>query len=105
VISLKPRKPEVARPAIVRNSSLRRKVWERDQGICAECGRYSAKWQCDHTTALHVNGADTLENARTLCSSCHRRKSGSELTVKAKTDRLAERHALTMQRRKLGAGP
>ncbi len=50
---------------------------------------------------LHLGGADTLENARTLCQAHHRAKSNGELTVKAKADRLAARHALTMHRRKL----
>lgn len=102
MITLKPHKPDVPRAPIVRNSGLRRKVFERDQGICAECGRYSAKWEHDHIVPLHLGGADTLENARTLCRACHKRKSNGELTVKAKADRLAARHALTMQRRKLG---
>lgn len=99
--ALKPRAPHVERPAIVRNAGLRRKVWERDQGVCAECGRYSAHWEHDHVIPLHLGGADTLENSRTVCKSCHKRKSNGELTTKAKADRLAARHALTIQRRKL----
>ena len=97
--TLKPKKPEIKRPEIVRNPGLRKKVWERDQGICVDCGRFSAKWQHDHVIPLHLEGPDTLENSVTRCRACHRRKSNNELTVKAKADRLAARHELTIQRR------
>ncbi len=84
-----------------RNRYLRAKVLERDKGICADCGRYSAKWEHDHVVPLHLGGSDTLDNSVTKCRACHKRKSNGELTVKAKTDRLAERHALTRQRRSI----
>ena len=101
---LKPRAPHVERPAIARNAGLRRKVFDRDQGVCASCGRYSAKWEHDHVIPLHMGGADTLENSRTVCRACHKRKSNGELTTKAKADRLAARHALTLKRRSLSEG-
>jgi len=98
---LKPPKVEIERPAIMRNPGLRKKVWERDFGICANCGRFSAKWQHDHIVSLASGGADTLENSRTLCKSCHRSKTGPETTQRAKADRIRERHELTLKRLRL----
>lgn len=88
--ALKPKKQKIDRAPIARDSSLRRKVWERDQGICVDCRRFSKHWQHDHEIPLHLGGDDTLENSVTRCRSCHRRKSNGELTVKAKTDRLSQ---------------
>ena len=99
--ALKPRRLEIPRPKIKRNTGLRAKVWERDQGVCANCGRFSAKWQHDHILSLAMGGADTLENSRTLCKSCHRGKTGPETTARAKCDRLAQRHETFRQRRSL----
>ena len=95
----------IRREPITRNSGLRRKVFERDQGFCIDCGRFSAHWQHDHAVALHIGGGDTLENSVTRCKTCHRRKSNGELTVKAKTDRLAARHELTARRKLLPPTP
>ena len=86
---------------ITRKKGLRSKVFERDRGVCVDCGRFSVKWQCDHQTALHIGGSDTLDNAVTRCQTCHRRKSNGELTIKAKMDRLAERHELTQDRKRI----
>ena len=101
MLALKPKAPRVHRAAVTRNAGLRRKVFDRDQGVCAECGRFSARWEHDHVIPLHMGGADTLENSRTVCKSCHKRKSNGELTTKAKADRLAARHALTVARRRV----
>ncbi len=99
--TLKPRKLDLNRPAIVRNAGLRAKVWERDEGVCCDCGRFSPRWQHDHARPLSMGGADTLENSVTRCQSCHRRKSNNETTARAKADRLAQREALTRQRREI----
>lgn len=96
--ALKPRKLDLNRPAIVRNAGLRAKVWDRDQGVCANCSRFSPKWQHDHIISLAMGGADMLENSRTLCKSCHRGKTGPETTARAKADRLAQRQALHISR-------
>jgi 5-methylcytosine-specific restriction endonuclease McrA len=99
--SLKPKKLDLERPAIVRNPGLRKKVWERDQGVCAICQRYSPKWQHDHIVSLASGGEDALENSRTLCKSCHRQKTGLETTDRAKADRLAQRQEVFKQRRSI----
>jgi 5-methylcytosine-specific restriction endonuclease McrA len=96
---LKPKKLDLERIEIRRNPGLRKKVWERDQGVCIDCGRFSAKWEHDHAIPLHNGGADTLENSVTRCKSCHRRKSNNELTAKAKSDRIRQREATSKARR------
>lgn len=89
-----------------RNKLLRRRVFERDAGICAICHRYDAKWQHDHIIPLWSGGKDDLENAQTLCRHCHMQKSIGETPVRAKTDRLRERHEITKSRRAIrGAEP
>lgn len=85
-----------------RSRTLRKRVLERDQGICAKCGRYDPKWQHDHVLALWNGGDDTLENAQTLCRRCHMAKTVGDAPVKAKTDRLRARHELTRRRRQVG---
>jgi 5-methylcytosine-specific restriction endonuclease McrA len=57
--------PKIERPAIKRNSGLRAKVFERDQGFCVDCGRFSPRWQHDHDTSLAV--AQQVED--NLCGS------------------------------------
>lgn len=87
-----------------RNSLIRRKVYERDGGICAKCGRYDPKWQHDHILALWSGGKDTLENSQTLCRNHHIEKSIGETPVRAKTDRLRDRDELTKRRRQIREG-
>ena len=88
---------------IVRNKLLRAKVKERDGGICCRCGRYDAKFEADHIVALWSGGRDTLDNMQTLCRACHMQKSVGETPVRAKTDRLAARHAQTKKRKPVRA--
>lgn len=99
--ALKPKRIEIERPEIVRNPGLRRKVWGRDQGVCANCQRFSPKWQHDHIVSLAIGGADTLENSRTLCKSCHRQKTGPETRQRAKAERLAQADQIHKSRRAL----
>jgi 5-methylcytosine-specific restriction endonuclease McrA len=87
--------------AAIRNKLLRKKVFERDGGVCARCQRYDAHWQHDHILPLSLGGADTLENSETLCRDHHRDKTSSEAAPRAKADRLAERHELTQRRRQI----
>lgn len=99
--ALKPARIEIKRPEIVRNPGLRKKVWERDGGVCARCRRFSPKWQHDHIVSLASGGEDTLENSETLCAAHHRQKTGPETTARAKADRLAQREAIHRQRRSI----
>jgi 5-methylcytosine-specific restriction endonuclease McrA len=84
---------------IVRNKFLRAKVFERDGGVCATCGRFDPKWQHDHILPLSLGGKDTLDNAQTLCRDHHGAKTSAEAAPRAKADRLSERHKLTEKRR------
>ena len=87
---------------MIRNKGLRAKVFERDQGICAKCGRYDAKWQHDHIVEIWEGGADTLENSQTLCRYHHNEKTSAATPKRAKADRLKERAEQTKRRKPLG---
>lgn len=78
---------------------LRDKVEERDHGICAVCNVYDAKWQADHIHEMWAGGPDDIDNLQTLCRRHHKEKSAEQTPVRAKTDRLKERHDLTQTRR------
>lgn len=101
---LKQPKPKVQRPEIKRNTGLRAKVWERDQGFCSNGCGFDAKWIHDHIVQLAADGDDTLENSQTLCRKCVRRKDSADAKARAKADRLASRHALHRQRRAVTYG-
>lgn len=95
------KRPKPIRVRIVRKTLLRKQVAERDEGICAKCGRYDAKWEHDHILALWNGGRDDLANSQTLCRSCHLRKTVGETPVRAKTDRLKARADLTKRRKQV----
>ena len=84
-----------------RNKLLRKRVFERDQGICTICQVYDAKWQHDHILPIWQSGKDSLENSQTLCRRHHLSKSVGETPIRAKADRLRDRHELTKRRRAL----
>lgn len=90
---------------MIRNRLLRKKVFERDQGLCARCGRYDPKWEADHVLPLSLGGRDDLANFQTLCRIHHRDKTVAEAPARAKADRLAERHKLTEKRRQIVRTP
>jgi 5-methylcytosine-specific restriction endonuclease McrA len=52
---------------------LRRAVFDRDGGRCAECGS-RFELQYDHVIPLALGGASTLENLQILCAGCNGRK-------------------------------
>lgn len=81
-----------------RNGRLRAKVYERDKGVCASCGRYDPKWEADHIVELWEGGKDAIENAQTLCRQHHKTKTSGAAPVRAKADRLRERHQLMKAR-------
>lgn len=99
--TLKPKKLDLKRDPITRNPGLRKKVWERDQGICSVCKRFDPKWIHEHMNPLWRKGPDTLENSETHCRHHATEKTSREAGERAKADRLAQRHALTRQRRSL----
>ena len=53
-------------------------AYERQQGICAECGQHFelAQMEADHITPWHAGGKTSTENCQMLCRECNRRKSG-----------------------------
>jgi hypothetical protein len=58
--------------------SQRRAAYERQQGICAKCGRHFelSEMEADHITPWHLGGKTSVENCQMLCREDNRRKSG-----------------------------
>jgi len=88
---------------VVRNKLLRKRVEDRDTGICTVCGIYDAKWEADHIHEIWAGGPDDIDNMQTLCRRHHVEKTAEQTPVRAKTDRLRERHDLTRRRKHVGA--
>ena len=80
---------------------LRERVYERDQGICAVCRVYDAKWEADHIHEMWAGGPDDIDNLQTLCRRHHQEKTKNQTPIRAKTDRLRERHELTQKRKQI----
>lgn len=89
--------------APTRNKLLRKKVSDRDQGICASCQRFDPHWEADHIVALWEGGNDALENLQTLCRHCHGAKTKTDAPIRAKSDRLRAKDELTKRRRRVAA--
>jgi tetratricopeptide (TPR) repeat protein len=56
------------------NREMRRAVYERDGGRCAQCGS-TFDLQYDHVLPVALGGATTVENLQILCGACNQRKS------------------------------
>ena len=79
---------------IYHSGEQRAQLWNRDKGICNHCGKFSMSWQADHIRPLveqkGVLEEDldwsyySLDNLQTLCKSCHRKKTNSEVKLKGK---------------------
>ena len=55
---------------------IRRQVFARDNGICANCGQTNEAWHADHIVPVHKGGGYCdLDNFQTLCVPCHQIKS------------------------------
>ncbi len=60
------------------DDKTKRKVYEKQQGICAECGKHFdiEEMEADHIDPWHAGGKTVIENCQMLCKHCNRRKSG-----------------------------
>jgi 5-methylcytosine-specific restriction protein A len=56
---------------------LRKKIIQRDDGICQRCGTQGAT-DVDHIVPRAEGGTDSEENLQLLCKPCHASKSGRE---------------------------
>jgi hypothetical protein len=57
-------------------SAVRRAVWQRDNGRCAQCGSRE-RLEFDHIVPIARGGSNTERNIELLCESCNRQKSDS----------------------------
>jgi hypothetical protein len=55
---------------------VKREVWRRDDGRCADCGS-NENLEYDHIIPFSRGGADTVRNLQLLCEPCNRRKSAN----------------------------
>ena len=61
--------------------------------FCEGCGALiTGKFEIDHIRADGLLGEPTLENARILCSPCHKEKTRADVGAIAKAKRLEARH-------------
>lgn len=79
-------------------ASARRRVFERDNGVCADCGTYDEKWHADHVPEREVlieRGIriDDIAYIQTRCASCHGRRTGHVRAAREKADGKADIHA------------
>jgi 5-methylcytosine-specific restriction endonuclease McrA len=58
---------------------LRKAIFARDKGICADCGYADPNWEADHIKPLKLGGAFTHDNVQTLCRGCHKAKSKTDV--------------------------
>jgi hypothetical protein len=59
-------------------NSMKQKVYERQEGICAHCKKHFElpEMEADHITPWHEGGKTDEANCQMLCKNCNRRKSG-----------------------------
>ena len=61
--------------------------------FCEGCnGLVTGRFEIDHIRADGLLGEPTLENARVLCSICHKEKTASDVAVITKAKRVEARH-------------
>ena len=60
------------------DDKTKRKVYEQQKGICADCGNHFEieEMEADHIDPWHDGGKTSIDNCQMLCRHCNRRKSG-----------------------------
>ena len=60
------------------DDKTKRKVYEKQKGICAVCGKHFEieEMEADHIDPWHEGGKTVIDNCQMLCKHCNRRKSG-----------------------------
>jgi 5-methylcytosine-specific restriction endonuclease McrA len=66
------------RAAAARRPNLRAAVFERDSGVCVDCGERHPGWQADHVMPLRDGGRHAMINMATRCPADHRSKTARE---------------------------
>jgi 5-methylcytosine-specific restriction endonuclease McrA len=51
---------------------LRRRVYERDNHTCSNCGRSGVALHAHHIVPLSRGGSNSINNLKTLCEDCHK---------------------------------
>lgn len=83
---------------------LRRCVFERDRGKCAQCGRTDATWEADHIlSVVEGGGSCDLSNLQTLCRTCHVAKTADLARRRAESRRAAALAAVELSALTRGA--
>ncbi len=55
-------------------NGIRAAVFERDGHVCQYCGSNETPLHCDHVMPLMRGGTNDLDNLKTACAPCNRRK-------------------------------
>lgn len=61
--------------------AIRARILSRDSGLCQPCkraGRVTIATEVDHIIPKSQGGTDDDDNLQTICSPCHKTKTGSE---------------------------
>ena len=64
-------------------SKLRKRILQRDQGLCQPClhkSKVAVATEVDHITPKSMGGSDDPSNLQAICSRCHKLKTHSEST-------------------------
>lgn len=78
-------------------TATRKAVWQRDKGKCNTCSttctkKGATRWHMDHITPLIESNGNLkfwkMGNLQTLCTTCHKAKTGQEATERASRRRV-----------------
>ena len=72
----------------------RKRVLERDDYECQECGATDTTLQVHHITPISEGGSHSLDNLKTICRSCHASEHPQKITL---TTALAENQRIRMK--------